>query len=335
MLVFRFLFFLLLSFPPGGDSFAVLLSRAGVRTARQSKSPSSSADEKRSEVDGLKAGYQDLLQGRAIDTSNAGAVIGTPHDFMGVVVHAPLIFESLRTAFTGQIHADFYQLCAFSTFAAAISHGIMAYQMERDYRAPRLGEYKTVYEFSSLYLGPFGWLLWRISPNFPTALEPFDFLPCIAMTLVTLYGFLYPLYAKGLLEEANQEGYEGILVPSDLTYQAQAQLYLTGNIAINGLACLFLPFAWTLAVRGTEWWERVQSLHPNEAAFLGVSILVAIIGDVSGNLLARMRQLDFFKSEAAIVVCGISSNLLLLLFPEIIFNSIYNSGVSEVGFYWE
>jgi hypothetical protein len=152
---------------------------------------------------------------------------------------------------------------------------------------------------------------------------------------VTLYGFLYGFYGKKLLQDANTEGYEGILIPSDPDYQAQAQLYLTGNIAINGLACLFLPFAWTVAFRGTEWWDRVQTLHPNEAAFLGVSILVASLGDVAGNFLLRMQELKVFRSESAIVVCGITSNLVLLLFPEIIFNTLHSSGVSEVGFYWE
>jgi hypothetical protein len=287
------------------------------------------------ELEGLQVGLQDLLQGRAIDTGNAAALVGTPHDAIGVVAHLPLIFESIRTAVTGQIHPEFYQFAAFSTFSCAVAHGIMSYDSERDYRAPRLAEFKTVYEFSALYLVPFSWLLWRITPVFPSSWEVFDVPACLALTIVTLYGFLYGFYGKKLLQDANNEGYEGILIPSDPEYQAQAQLYLTGNIAINGLACLFLPFAWTLAFRGTEWWYRVQTLHPNEAAFLGVSILVAILGDVAGNFLLRMQELDVFRSESAIVVCGITSNLVLLLFPEIIFNTLYNSGVSEVGFYWE
>jgi hypothetical protein len=287
------------------------------------------------ELEDLQSGLQDLLQGRAIDMGNAAALVGTPHDAIGVVAHLPLIVESIRTAVTGQIHPEFYQFAAGSTFLCAMAHGIMSYDVERDYRAPRLAEFKTVYEFSALYLVPFSWLLWRITPLFPVVLEAFDLPACLALTIVTLYGFLYAFYGKKLLQDANTEGYEGILTPSDPDYQAQAQLYLTGNIAINGLACLFLPFAWTLAFRGTEWWDRIQILHPNEAAFLGVSILVATLGDVSGNFLLRMQELQVFRSESAIVVCGISSNLILLLFPEIIFNTLYNSGVSEVGFYRE
>ena len=63
----------------------------------------------------------------------------------------------------------------------------------------------------------------------------------------------------------NDSAYDGVLLPSSESYQKQAQLYLTGNVAINGLACLFIPFAWTLTVRGTVWWDRVQALHPNQA----------------------------------------------------------------------
>lgn len=304
----------------------------------QSKSIFSTNNENNNEVEveGLRLGLQDLIQGRAINSNNAGALFGTPHDAIGVLVHTPLVFESIRTATTGQLNPDFYQFCALCTFCCAIAHGIMSNEMDRDFRAPRLAEYKSVYEFSALYLVPFSWLLWRLTSSFPVSLEVFDLPACAVLTIVTLYGFLYGIYGKKLLEEANLPGYEGgALIPSDPAYTAQADLYLTGNIAINGLACLFLPFAWTLAFRGTEWWDRVQALHPNEAAFLGISVLVAIIGDVSGNLLLRMQQLEVFRSEQAIVVCGISSNILLLLIPEIIFNTLYNSGVSEVGFYWE
>ena len=133
----------------------------------------------------------------------------------------------------------------------------------------------------------------------------------------------------------NDPAYDGVLLPSSESYQKQAQLYLTGIVAINGLACLFIPFAWTLTVRGTVWWDRVQALHPNQAAFLGLSFLVATLGDVSGNLLLRLKELDLVKSQPSIVVFGILSNVLLLLFPEIVFNILYTSGVSEVGFYWE
>ena len=53
------------------------------------------------------------------------------------------------------------------------------------------------------------------------------------------------------------------------------------------------------------------------------------------GLLLRLKELDIVKSQPSIVVLGILSNVLLLLFPEIVFNILYTSGISEVGFYWE
>ena len=157
----------------------------------------------------LETGFSDLVGRRAVNGQKAGSLVGTPRDVLGIAIHVPLVLESLRTALTGQVDAEFYRFSAI----------------------------------------------------------------CV----------------------------------------------------LRGVVC-FCP------LRGTEWWERVQSLHPNQAALMGVSILVAIVGDTSGNLLLRMQQLRFFQSEAAIVVCGVT---LLLLFPEIIFHTLYSSGVSEFGFYWE
>ena len=151
-----------------------------------------------------------------------------------------------------------------------------------------------------------------------------------------IYGVAYALYGKGLLDRVNNDpAYDGVLRPSSESYQKQAQLYLTGNIFINGLASLFIPFAWTLTVRGTGWWDRVQALYPNQAAFMGLSLLVATLGDVSGNLLVRLKELNLVKSQPSVVVMGILSNVWLLLFPEIVFYPLCASGISEVGFYFE
>ena len=49
----------------------------------------------------------------------------------------------------------------------------------------------------------------------------------------------------------------------------------------------------------------------------------------------RLKELDLVKSQPSVVVLGILSNVLLLLFPEIVFNILYTSGISEAGFYWE
>ena len=323
-----------------GHSFSLTTTGTTTRTRVVGSSSHRHVQQRRllaakTELENLETGFWDLVEGRAVNGQKAGSLVGTPHDVLGIAINVPLVLESLRTALTGQVDAEFYRFSAICVLGCAVAHQIMANEFERDYRAPLLAEYNSIYQFSTLYLIPFGWLLWRATPTFPSQLEVLDVPFCVGLSLVTLYGFLYAFYGKWLLREANKPGYQGPMVPSDTEYQEKAQLYLTGSVVINGLACLFLPFAWTLAIRGTEWWERVQSLHPNQAALMGVSILVAIVGDTSGNLLLRMQQFRFFQSEAAIVVCGVTSNILLLLFPEIIFHTLYSSGVSEFGFYWE
>ena len=68
---------------------------------------------------------------------------------------------------------------------------------------------------------------------------------------------------------------------------------------------------------------------------MGLSLLVATLGAVSGTLLMRMKELNLVKSQPSIVVMGIISNVWLLLFPEVVFYTLYASGISEVGFYFE
>jgi len=304
-------------------------------SGKETTAPPAIHSDEESEWNRIQNGWADLVEGRAFDASSYSR-LSAPEDVVGIAGNVPLVFESLRTAFTGEFSPEGYAICAATSFVTSCAHGKMTLDTPRDYRAPRLAEYRSVYEFSALYLVPFSWLLWRITPYFPARLEGVDGIMSALFTLVTVYGWAYAVYGKGLLERANNDPtYDGVLEPSSTEYQKQAQLYLTGNVVINSLACLFIPFAWTLTFRGTEWWERVQELHPNQAAFMGLSILVATIGDMSGNLLLRLQQLTIFRSPSAIVVCGILSNFWLLLFPEIVFNSIYSSGISEVGFYWE
>lgn len=315
-------------------AFSTLLpSRTTINQWKSSKI-FSVPEEHQSELERIKVGWEDLKNNRALDEENLSLLL-SPEDFIGVVGNLPLIFESLRTAFTGQFISEGYVICAATTFLTSIAHLKMMLDTPRDFRAPRLAEYRTTYEFSVLYLIPFAWLLWRITSLFPKELENADPFMSSLLTIVSIYGAIYGFFGKAELQRANEKEYEGILLPSSQKYQDQASLYLTGGILINFLACLFIPFAWTISVRGTEWWERVQINHPNEAAFLGVSLLVAIIGDTTGNLFLRMKELKIVKSSAAIVLIGIVSNFLLLLFPEIVFNSVYHSGVSELGFYWE
>lgn len=312
---------------------------ASVTLENEATSPSQSevTTKKKSELEELQIGYQQVITLEAFDPTHANRLL-TPEDFVGIIIHIPLLQQAFQTAFTGQVDATAYAQCALFTFLTSLAHFKMCWDEPRDYRAPRLAEPHSVYEFSALYLIPFSWLLYRMTPIYPQVLEgPLDIVGCIALSIITIYGWGFAILGKDLLKRVNEpnSGYQGTLQPSSEEYQTQAQLYLTGNIIINILACLFLPFAWTLAIRGTEWWTRVQELHPSQGAFLGVSILVAILGDTSGNLLLRLQQLQITTSVRALVVMGILSNFAFLLAPEIVFNVIYMGGVSEVGFYWE
>ncbi|CAB9517522.1 expressed unknown protein [Seminavis robusta] len=294
--------------------------------------------EKLSEFQELQIGWDQIVSLEAFDGTHIDR-LWTPEDVIGIAIHIPLVSLAFITATTGQMAPSLFAICAISTLLTSLAHFKMCFDEPRDWKAPRMAEPKSVYEFSAIYLLPFAWLQWRITPLYPSALEqgPFEVLACIALSAITIYGFAYAIYGKYLLAKVNapHSTYEGPLQPSTPAYQTQAQLYLTGNVVINSLACLFLPFAWTLAIRGTDWWNRVQELHPNQAAFLGISILVATIGDTSGNLLLRLQQLQITTSVRALVVMGILSNVIFLLVPELLFNGIYSSGISEVGFYWE
>ena len=288
------------------------------------------------ELEELQLGYQEIVSLEAFDATNLGR-LWTVEDIIGIGIHVPLLVQAFQTAIVGQIDPSAYAITAACTAITSLAHAKMCWEEPRDLRAPRLGEAHSVYEFSALYLVPFSWLLYRMTPLYPSSLEVLDVVGCLALSIVTIYGWAGAVYGKYLLDKVNDptSNYQGSLQPSSQDLQTKAHLYLTGNVIINSLACLFLPFAWTLALRGTEWWTRVQSLHPHQAAFLGVSILVAILGDTSGNLLLRLQQLQLVTSPRALVVMGIVSNIVFLLVPEIVFNSIYMGGVSEVGFYWE
>ena len=96
-----------------------------------------------SELARLQLGWSDLVNGRAFDGSQVSR-LATPEDFIGVVAHIPLIAESLRTAFTGQFSTTGYALCAASTLVTALAHLKMMLDTPRDFKAPRLAEYRSV-----------------------------------------------------------------------------------------------------------------------------------------------------------------------------------------------
>ena len=129
----------------------------------------------------------------------------------------------------GRVDAQAYAIAALCTALTGLAHAKMCWDEPRDYRAPRLAEAHTVYEFSALYLLPFSWLLFRITDAYPQSLESWDPVGCLALSAITTYGWAGAVYGKILLNQVNDptSEYEGILQPSSMEAQTQAQLYLT------------------------------------------------------------------------------------------------------------
>ena len=184
--------------PLGHDSVAVRVAAPVVMCdagKAQKESPFIDGEGDDSELDRLQVGWSDLVNGRAFDGSQVSR-LATPEDFIGVVAHVPLIAESLRTAFTGQFSTTGYALCAASTLVTALAHLKMTLDTPRDFKAPRLAEYRSIYETSAAYLVPFAWLQWRVTAAFPQELAAADPYMSALFTAVTIYGVAYPLYGK-------------------------------------------------------------------------------------------------------------------------------------------
>ncbi|KAJ1413441.1 hypothetical protein B484DRAFT_455068 [Ochromonadaceae sp. CCMP2298] len=247
-----------------------------------------------------------------------------------------MVYTSITTSLGGTFDNNLYLTCAVSALLTAFAHFSLYQKTPRDFRSPRLGEENTIYELSTIYLLPFSWLLFRINPLFPETLAAADIPMAALLTAVVVYGCAGAVVGKYFLPSADgSRPLASFLQPADAAYVRQCQLLLSGNAAINVLALLFVPFTWTLVIRGTEWWARVCSLHPNQAAFLGLSVLAAIVGDSSGVVALRLLRKDVITSTAAVVVLGLVSNALLLIVPEVVFRIFYAQGVSELNFYWQ
>jgi hypothetical protein len=312
-----------------------LLARSSGQQEDNSLSDSSISSKESSELDRLIYGWSQITQGKALDTSNLSKLL-TPEDVIATLAIVPLSVESIHTAFRGQVTPESYVLCSIVALTCSAAHTKMYFDTPRDWRCPRLGELRTVYQYSPLFSIPFAWMLVRITSVFPPSLEILDYPMAIATSGVALYGLIGGFIGKRALDnQGTDTANGGYLLPSDAETRNGAQLYLTGNIVLNVLVALFIPFVWVLSFKGTEWWHHVEENHVHEAAFFGVSILVALLGNASGNLLARFQQLGIVKSPEVLVVSGILSNFVLLIMPEVFFNVIYHSGLSEIGLYWE
>ena len=107
-----------------------------------------------SELSRLQYGWHLVTTGQALNPSNLGK-LWTPEDLVATVAVLPLSIESLHTAFTGQVHPDYYIACALLSISCAAAHSKMCLDTPRDWRSPRLGELRTVYQYSPLFTIPF------------------------------------------------------------------------------------------------------------------------------------------------------------------------------------
>ena len=245
-----------------------------------------------------------------------------------------LLIAAFQTSFAGSPDSAIVNISAIFAFISAFSHAIISIRSTRDVDIPRLGDTKTIYEYSSLLLVGFTWLLLRITPHslIPSS-QAIDIAMSTFTTIVLLYGGSTALRSK------DQIAKESTLPLSQA--KQDADIILNGNVALSIMAGLFLPFFWCLALRGDDWWTRVQLMYPNQLAYFVISVLAVIIGNNFGLLLYSKK--DFLseklkmegKNNQVSLLVGLASlvNALLFIAPEIAFHATYGSNVSELSFY--
>mmetsp|Transcript_8232 Transcript_8232/g.12280 ORF Transcript_8232/g.12280 Transcript_8232/m.12280 type:complete len:334 (-) Transcript_8232:22-1023(-) len=248
--------------------------------------------------------------------------------FAGVALMSANVFSIAVSGGTNQYSL---LLCAVLALLTCIAHYSICTKYPLDEFAPRLGSAKSIFEFSSWYLFGYSWLLYRISTsNFPSNLSILDIPMAIFITSILLYSAIFSSISQN----------------KDNGLSRDVKLLLDGNFALTILAAVFLPFIWTIAIRGQDWWERIQQLHFHQEALMCISVLVAIIGNNVGllmytrkdELLKSFDGIFNFKSLSStelVVIVGLVVNFILLIVPEVTFHLLYSEGISELGFYWE
>ena len=110
--------------------------------------------ESESEVERILFGWKLLVNGGAWGEPSSVRKLWTSlEDIVGVWGHVPLIIASFQTALTGKCNGLEYGISIFTILLMSLAHGKMTYDTPRDWRAPRLAEYRTVYEFSCKHGG--------------------------------------------------------------------------------------------------------------------------------------------------------------------------------------
>eukprot|EP01038_Epipyxis_sp_PR26KG_P004085 gene4085-5833_t len=266
---------------------------------------------------------------------------------VGLIVMSITSFEM---AIDGSLNNILLNTSGIFASITAIIHALISLATPRDFTVPRLADSKTIYEISALFLVGFSWLLFRLTPfPFFSFSHSLDIIMTISISLFLIYQFVFYIIGKMKILDANSK--------SKIIQQSMvnAELLLNGNGVLASLTCLFVPFIWTYSIRGIDWWTRVQSIYPNQAAYMCISVLVAIIGNNFGMVLfARKQFSDILSTKNSdklpeellvsnksddqflqLVTFGVLSNLFLLLAPEIAFHWLHSAGISEIEFYWQ
>jgi hypothetical protein len=253
----------------------------------------------------------------------------TPADLWSLVGLVPIILTSVTTSITGQVHDDSYIVaCIVGAIINVFTNIQMYIDAPMQSKVPNLAAYKFVYGYSAALNVPYAWLLYRLSDIYPESLTWVDIPITTVFTALSLYGVLGAFQGKKELKSVDTTGEKEDFID-------QLDITLSGQVVVNTLGGLFIPLAWNICARGTEWWDRVQSLHINEAGLLNLSILVALIGNITGVMSYRVRETEVITDMKVIVPTGLLLNVVLLLIPEILFFSQFESGVSKLAFYWE
>jgi len=282
----------------------------------------------------------DLLDAPVVSTGATSASISPSIILEDAFSFAGLAFMCTNVytiAISGATNQNYIFFCSILALFTCIAHYSICTKYPLDEFAPRLGSVKSIFEFSSWYLFGYSWLLYRINASsVPDFLFVFDIPMAMFITSILLYSAYFSSVPQKNATDASRD----------------IKLLLDGNFALTILASLFLPFIWTIAIRGQDWWERVQQLHCNQEALMCISVLVAIIGNNAGLLLYTRKDelLKFirstlfmdtifnFKSLSStklVVISGLVVNFILLIIPEVAFHVLFNEGMSEISFYWE
>ena len=254
--------------------------------------------------------------------------IATIEDAVGIFGLIPIVHSTFSSSVTGELNSIDLTLSSISSLVVGVANFQMFLTAPLDSSAIKFTDYRSIYLFTSLISFILSWLLFRINTSFSDFLQPGDYLGACVFSLILFDGLFYSILGKSELTRR----LASVVSEEEIPIIKYQESLLNGFLVLCILTMSFAPFVWTLAIRGNEWWDRVQILYPHQAAFIGVSLLVIVLGNGLGNTLARFRDKQVLEL-GNIVAIGVALNVLLLLVPEVVFHVLYRSGISEFGFY--